>query len=288
MRLLKRGDKAEPVAVRARRVRRLHKRIAQAVCVAVVLGAAGGSAWYLRMSGKGPAALAEIEARIATAGVELNLTVQSVEVEGRDRADRQAILNAVGVARGTPILGIDLDGAQARLETVPWIHTAAVERLLPDTIYVRLVEHRPLAVWQHRGKFDLIDQDGAIIPNARVEEFPALLQVVGDEAPRATADLLALIASEPDLASHVSAAVRVGGRRWNLALDNGVEVDLPETAADAAWHRLATLDRTDRVLERDIKAVDLRLPDRLVLRLPPDTAKTIINPKKNRPTSPNT
>jgi len=280
MRFLRRAE-TDPSPIRVRRRRRLYRRVIYAGAALSVLGAAAAGAWYLQRSGVADAALARAEATLARNAVALHLTVQSVEVEGRERADRQAILDALAVRRGTPILTVDLEVARTRLEAIPWVHSAAVERLLPDTIYVRLVERQPIALWQHHGKFDLIDQDGAVIPNARVEDFPRLLQVVGDGAPEAAADLLDLLSGEPDLARHVSAAVRFGARRWNLALDNGVEIDLPENAADAAWHRLAALDRSNRLLERDITAVDMRLPDRLVLRVSPDTAKSLI--KKSRP-----
>ncbi|MCH7555160.1 MAG: cell division protein FtsQ, partial [Proteobacteria bacterium] len=56
------------------------------------------------------------------------------------------------------------------------------------------------------------------------------------------------------------------GRRWNLRLDNGVDVELPEAGINAAWRRLADIERRHRLLSRDITAIDLRLPDRLVVR----------------------
>ncbi len=163
-----------------------------------------------------------------------------------------------------------------------------IERQLPDGIYWDPPRRASAAcaVWQHHRKFDLIDQDRhASFRHARPDDFSRRLpQVVGGGAPQAASDLVDMLASEPDLARHVTASVRIGGRRWNLELDNGIEVALPEDAPEAAWHRLAVLDRSDRLLERDITAVDMRLTDRLVLRLSPDAAKSII--KKTRTTRP--
>lgn len=278
-------DETDPPSVRARHRRQAQRRLVYiGAALTLLIGALGGG-WYLARTGMLAVALAPVEARLASQAVAFGLTVQSVEVEGRERADRQAILEALGVRRGTPILNLDLDGAKTRLESIPWIRSAAVERRLPDGIYVRLVEHQPVAVWQHHRKFDLIDQDGVVIPNARAEDFPALPQVVGDEAPRAASDVVDMLASEPALASRVVASVRIGGRRWNLMLDNGIEVALPENSPGSAWHRLAALDHNDRLLERDVTFIDMRLADRLVLRLSPDTAKSLI--KKVRPMRPN-
>ena len=96
------------------------------------------------------------------------------------------------------------------------------------------------------------------------------------------------LASEPALQAHVTASVRVGDRRWNVQLDNGIEVALPEINAEAAWHHLAALDRSDKLLERSVQVIDMRLPDRVVLRVPPDIAKSIIKKGKPAQASPNT
>lgn len=286
MRFVTRSD--DPPPVRIRRRRRLQRRAFYAAVAALVLGSSAAGAWYIGREGRLPTIVAQTESRIATVGAQFNLTVESVQVVGRDRADPQAILAALGVKRGSPILAVDLDAAKARLEAVPWIRSAAIERLLPDTLYVRISERVPLALWQHDGTFDLVDQDGNVIPHADVAAYPALPQVVGDDAPAATPDLLALMAAEPALQRRVAAAVRVGGRRWNIDFDNGIEVALPEAGAVDAWHRLAALDRSDRLLERDVQAIDMRLPDRLVLRLAPDIAKSLIKKSKPPQASPNT
>lgn len=286
MRFLNRTD--DPPPVRIRRRRQMQRRAFYAATAALALGAGGAGAWYLGRDGRLAAIVAQAQARVAAVGAELHLTVESVQVVGRERAESQAILAALGVKRGTPILGVDLDAAKTRLEAVPWIRSASVERLLPDTLFVSIVERAPLALWQHGGKFDLVDQDGNVIPNADVGAYPALPQVVGDGAPAAAPDLVALLASEPGLQRRVTASVRVGARRWNIEFDNGVEVALPEDGASDAWHRLAALDRSDHLLERDVQAIDMRLPDRLVLRLAPDVAKSLIKKSKPPQASPNT
>jgi cell division protein FtsQ len=284
MRFLTRTER-EPPPVRARRRRRWQRRAAYAGVALLALAACAGGSWYAARSGLMARALAPAQARVALEARKLDLTVQSVEVVGRERTAPQAVLSALGVRRGTPILEIDLGAAKARLQALPWVSSAAVERLLPDTIFVRLVEHQPLALWQDDGRFAVIDQAGEIIPEARPADFPRLPQVVGTGAAAAAPDFVAMIASEPDLARHVAAAVRVGERRWNVTLDDGIEIALPQSDPADAWHRLAALDRSDRLLERQISEVDMRLPDRLVLRLPHDTAKAII--KKPPPARPN-
>jgi cell division protein FtsQ len=255
--------------------RRLRRRLALACGVVLALGALGGTAWTVRAGYVGRA-MGAAGRQIAAGAAHLGFAVENVNVVGRARTKRAAILEALDVTRGDPILGFDIEAAKQRLEALSWIRAAEIERQLPDTIFVRLVERQPLAYWQRNGKLELIDREGKSVPAERLDVFGPLVVLVGDDAPKTGAALLEMLATEPELAPHVAAAVRVGGRRWNLRLDNGIDVELPEREPEMAWHKLAGLARTDNLLERAILAVDLRLPDRLVVRLPepPKPART--------------
>jgi cell division protein FtsQ len=239
----------------------------------LALSAAGAALWKAERSGALAAVGHWVGERAATAGGTLGLLVRKVEVEGRDRTEREAILAALGVKHNSPILAVDPAAAKARLEALPWVRSAAVERRLPDTIHVRIVERVPLAIWQNHRQRRLIDRDGAVVRLDDLGPFAGLILLVGEDAPEHGAGLVDLLASEQALADRVIAAVRYGGRRWNLEFDNKVEVALPERDPAVAWHRLARLERDDHLLERDIEAVDLRLPDRLVVRTVPEPPK---------------
>jgi cell division protein FtsQ len=203
----------------------------------------------------------------------LGLRVADIRVEGRGTTDRATILAALGAGFGTPILAVDPVRAEKRLEALPWVSAAVIERHLPDTLYVRLVERTPLALWQHDGKLQLIDKAGAVIRVTRLDRFAKLMLVVGADAASRAAELRAMLAKEPDLDARVTAAVRVGGRRWNLRIDGKIDVLLPAEDPEAAIAALARLERSSAILDRDVQAVDMRLPDRLVVRVSPPAAK---------------
>jgi cell division protein FtsQ len=230
----------------------------------VIVICAGGL--MLGRTTAGGAISTTIGARATELTAALGLVVKDIEVEGRATTDRATILAALGADRGTPILAIDPTRAQQQLEALPWVRSAMIERRLPGTVYVRLVERRPLAVWQHDGKQQLIDSDGQMIPVADLSRFAHLPTVVGSDAAAHAAPLIDMLASEPELAARVTAAVRVDDRRWNLRIDHAIDVMLPEENPEAAWTRLAELDRTQSLLRRELQTVDMRLPDRLVLR----------------------
>lgn len=242
----------------------------------------------MRQSSSGRAILDRISSRLLEASATLGLRVADVRVEGRATTDRETILEALNARPGTPILAVDPMRAKRQLESLPWVRSAAIERRFPDTIYVRLVERQPMALWQHGGKLDLIDRTGAVIPVARLDRFAKLPMVVGEDAAAHAATLLAMLATEPDLAARVTAAIDVGGRRWNLRLDNVIDVLLPADDPAEAWADLAHLQRTSAILQRDVQAIDMRLPDRLVVRVAPEPPKEAPPVKKGRPTAKNT
>ncbi len=257
------------------------------VIPALLVGIAYGTAQLDRFP-FGRSVLHHASSRLLDATAALGLRVEDIRVVGRATTDRETILDALGARPGTPIFAVDPVRAKQKLESLPWVRSALIERRLPDTLYVRLVEREPLALWQHGGKIDLIDRTGAVIPVGRLDRFAKLPLVVGEDAASHAAELLAMLASEPDLAARVTVAVRVGGRRWNLRLDNAIEVLLPADDPAAAWADLARLERSSAILQRDVQAIDMRLPDRLVVRVTPEPSKDAPPAKKGRPTAKNT
>ena len=207
--------------------------------------------------------------RIADAGVRLTqkaqFAVKDIEVEGRQQTSRDAIFTALGISAGAPILAFDPAAAQGRIVKLPWVASATVERILPDKILVHLVERMPLARWQHENRTVVIDAEGKELPDARPEQFPNLPLVVGAGAPAETQKLLSALNDYPAVQKMTVAAVRVSERRWDLHLAPNIVVRLPEQDIDTALGRLAQLIGNDKILERNVIAIDLRLPDRLIL-----------------------
>jgi len=259
------------------RLRRIGPPIALGFVLVLTLVTIGGLALLWR-SGTIAAEIDELRAAVVARSADMGMTVHAVLVEGRDETPRESVLAALGVTRGQPLLAFDPAAAKQRLERLSWVREAAVERRFPGTIAVRLVERRPLALWQRDGKLALVDDTGTVIGRDGIARYASLPIVVGDDAPRHAPALLAMLASEPQLKAHVSAAVWVSGRRWNLHFDNGIDVRLPEERPEAAWTRLANLDRSYGVLQRDLIAIDLRMNDRLILQLSPAAARRLREP----------
>ena len=283
-----RGMKSPPPRRRRRGLPALIRRFGLWLGIPVLLAGAVYGAFQFTRSPLGQSALQFAGDRLLDGTARLGLVVTDIKVEGRETTDRDTILAALGAGPGRPILAMSPSRAKERLESLPWIRSAVVERRLPDTLYLRLVERKPLALWQRGGKLELIDHEGTVIPVARLDRFAKLPLVVGEGAAAHAAELLDMLATEPDLASRVTAAVRVGDRRWNLRIDNTIDVLLPADAPSAAWAELARLERSSAILKRDVQTVDVRLPDRLVVRVNPEAPKEAPPTKKGRPSAKNT
>lgn len=207
--------------------------------------------------------------QIAHSGIRMtqraHFAVRDVVVEGREHTDKTDLFQALGVNDGAPILLFDSGRALEKISQLPWVDTATVQRRLPDTIYVRLRERQPMARWQHDNATVVIDAQGKVLAQANPESFPNLLLVVGENAPEQTASLLNSLNEFPDILSRVTSAVRVGERRWNLYLQTGQLVRLPEQKMTESLKRLNDLVHDQKLLDRNITGIDLRLSDRLIL-----------------------
>lgn len=249
---------------------RNQRRRLRSMLVLGVLAGGGFAALYgIQALGDG----ASLRERLGDISAGLGLRVDHVVVEGRNKTPEAMLRAALGIRPGEPILAYSLDEARARLESIKWVEHATVERRLPATIVVRLVERRPFAVWQMDGRFSLVDRDGAVVTDSNVSAFAGQVPlVVGAGAPQGAAALVDALATQPDLQARMVAAVRVGERRWNLHMKNGADVMLPEGAEGLALARLAALQASHALLDRKLAVIDMRLPDRLVVRPQPEAS----------------
>ena len=213
----------------------------------------------------------------------VGFNITSVALTGNKHLSREQIFAAAGVTGHSSLLFLDVADARARLQTNPWIADATVRKLYPDRLEIAITERAAFALWQKDGRVGVIADDGTVVEPYLTRSFVGLPLFVGiGAAPRAK-DFLALIDRYPAIRDQMRAAILVSERRWNLRLKNGIDVELPETELAAALDRLVALDRDKKLLTRDIASVDLRLPDRVTVRLSDAAAaarEETLKPKK--------
>lgn len=207
-----------------------------------------------------------VERQVASLMVSAGLDVQKITILGRDETSLPAVRNALGPINGTSMLHFDPHAARARIEDIGWVRSASVSRLWPNHVHISVREREPAAVWQVTGTLRLIDREGAIIREIGSYEYSGLPLIVGAGAPEAASTLLRLLGELGDLEERVTALVRVSDRRWNLRLNNRMDIKLPEFGFEKALRDLAVLQDTVNVLDHEFEYIDLRDPERTYFR----------------------
>lgn len=202
------------------------------------------------------------DAKMGDAGFRLT----TVHVEGASAMATPDIVQAAGVHRDQPILGLNLDQVRAEVENVGWVEDAKVVRLLPDTLVLSVTERKQLAVWQKGGRIMVIDEKGRVIPEANAALFPQLPLVVGEGGAANAPQILPLIAQRPQLMQRLEAFIRVDDRRWDLRLKDGALIQLPAVGEEDALMRLEALDRRTHLMSVGFDRIDLRNPDVTAVR----------------------
>jgi cell division protein FtsQ len=195
------------------------------------------------------------------------MRIASVSLSGQRQVSRDEIFAAAGVTDHSSLLFLDVAAARAKLEAIPWIAEATVRKLYPDRLQITITEREAFALWQRQGKVSVIAADGTVLAAAVEPRLASLPFVVGNGAAAKARGFLAVLDRYPAIRDQVRASIMVGERRWNLRLKNGIDVRLPDANIEQALETLARFDREKSLLSRDIVAVDLRLPDRLTVRL---------------------
>lgn len=201
---------------------------------------------------------------------EAGFRVRSVDVTGVQRMDSRPVFQIALDQKSMAMPLVDVAGIREKLLRYGWVKDARVSRRLPDTLVIDIVERQPAALWQDKAKLSLIDRDGVVLDRVKVSDMPDLPLLVGPGANAQSEKLGALLGTVPTLKPQLESATWVGERRWDLAFQSGETVVLPEGEADArqALAKFARLDKSAGLLGRGIKRFDLRIPGKMIVRLP--------------------
>lgn len=238
-------------------------RFAATMATAALFAATGLYGTYV--AGDMPALAQAVTARTGFA-------VDKVRVFGHRETSEIDVLDKLELDGWTSLIGFDADDARERIASLPWVESASVRKVYPDVLEIRLQERKPFAIWQHESELSIIGAKGNIIApftGARHSDLPL---VVGPGAGEQAAGFVASVAAFPEIASRVKGYIQVADRRWDLRLDNGMTIRLPETGVARALADVVAMDREQQLLSRDVMTIDMRLSDRVVVQLSPEAA----------------
>jgi len=197
----------------------------------------------------------------------VGFNITNLTVTGHNQLTKEEVLAAARVTGRSSLLFLDVDATRERLKANSWIADATVRKLLPGQLQIEIKEREPFAMWQKDRRLSVIADDGTVLEGFVAPQLLTLPLVVGRGAETRAKEFIALLDRFPAIRDQVRASILVGERRWNLRLKNGLDVRLPETGVAGALEQLVTLEREAKLLTRDIVAIDMRLSDRVTVRL---------------------
>ncbi|MBX9757477.1 MAG: FtsQ-type POTRA domain-containing protein [Beijerinckiaceae bacterium] len=281
-------DPEPPAPVRARR-RRNRELPGQALALftrkgaGVVMAAAFFGAVFVYGALKGGAyedfvaRNGEIHDVIARA---MGFGLDVITISGQREITPAEVLAVAGVGERNSLPFLDVRDVRERIKAAPLVREATVRKLYPDRLVIDITERDAHALWQKDGEIFVISADGTPIDTIHDDRFINLPFVVGEGANARIAEFQKIVEAAGDLKSRIRAGVLVTNRRWNIKLTTGVDVKLPEIGAEAAIAALARLAKEQKIIDKDLISIDMRIPGRLVARLTEEAAAARAEAKK--------
>jgi cell division protein FtsQ len=191
--------------------------------------------------------------------------LEKIEFDGNERVPEALLLKASGLKHKSNIFASSIFDVKRRLENIAWIRSVIVQRKLPNMIYIRIAERTAIAILQSKHKLYLIDTDGKILENNDIGNFGDLPIVIGDGAEKEADRLLRCLDKFPKIRKQLIFAVRIGKRRWDIKINKGITVKLPEKGIMHALGILEEISDGNGFFNENISAIDLRMLDRVIV-----------------------
>ena len=192
--------------------------------------------------------------------------IEKIEFDGQEHVPEVLLLKASGLRYKKNIFNASVNDVKKKLEQISWIKSASVQRKLPNKISIRVAERVPIAIYQLNYKLHLLDIDGKILENDGIGNFDNLPIIVGEGAEKVARRFLYVLEKFPKIQNQLAFAVYVGKRRWNMKINKGITVKLPEKHLGYAMQILDEIADENGFFNDDIQEIDLRNLDRVIVK----------------------
>lgn len=194
--------------------------------------------------------------------------VNVMAIDGADNSVAADVRDVLSLDLPISSFDLDMDALRQQILTLDPVKNAAVRIRPGGVLQVDVTERTPAVVWRSRDGLALLDETGAHVAELGHRALhPTLPLVAGVGAAEAVPEALRLMRAARPLGQRMRGLVRVGQRRWDVVLDRGQRVMLPEEAPVAALERMLAVDQVKDLLERDVAVIDMRLAQRMTIRM---------------------
>ncbi len=262
-----------------RRLRRWEWMFGRVIKAFKIIAVAGLLLWLVLIFVGGSTRIgAYAHDRMAALGGTLGLVLSDVRIDGRINASMDDVKNAISMKPGDPLYAKGIDDIAASLKSISWVADVQIKRILPGTIDITITERTPAAIWLDApAGAALVSADGTVLTRDDIGRFGPLLGVRGERATVEVGPLIDILSAHPDIAVRIAQADWISNRRWNLITQEKITIKLPEKDIDPAIRRLEDAQTKEKLLDKtDLKAIDLRNPERIILETVPGKAQDVL------------
>jgi cell division protein FtsQ len=201
--------------------------------------------------------------------------VKKVAVAGLQRVDQTQVLAQAEMPRGANVFDIDLDEVRERVEGLKWVRYATVQRVLPDTIAISVVEREPAGLARIRGAILQFDVEAELLAQDRGAgvNFPILdgLKPNDPEGNRKKVALYLRIMEDLHGQSELSEVhIDERGEVSVVSLSEPLLVNLGADDFRAKWGHYLEMRAQIQKEYPDVIQVDLRFKDQAILKTKQD------------------
>lgn len=202
--------------------------------------------------------------------------VKLLSIDGASPPVADAIRAMVPADLPVSSFKLDLDGFRDAIAAMDAVADVSVKLKAGGVLGVTVTERKPAVLWRTEAGLEMLDATGhrvaTLLERAARPDLPV---VTGAGAEDAVPEALAVLSAARPILAHVRGLVRVGDRRWDMVMDRGQRIMLPEDRPVDAIEEVIALDKAEDMLARDLTAIDLRNSQRPTLRLSADAAAVL-------------
>jgi len=216
---------------------------------------------------------------------QLNLDNQEfgkINVSGNKRTSTEQIIDIVKKVKNSSDSNNSKDIYEPLIQKItfdikkqlPWINQVLITRNMPNIINIAVTEYEPFALWYYNDAKYITDKDGNTVLVDDVKEFENLIIISGDDANNHVNSLFNIFTIDPNLSSQVYSANWSGGRRWDIRLNSGLLIKLPESNIGDAWNSLIKIYNMQGSVV-GLNVIDLRIGGKIYLEYGESVIKEI-------------
>ena len=191
--------------------------------------------------------------------------IKNILISGTHNLSQDYLINIINTQNHINILNVNLHTIYNKIIQNSWVEETYVERILPDTIKIKVLEKKPIAIWQNHKGNKLITINGDVISHANVNKFKNSFPIIkGEKSKENISTILKILETNKNFAKNIWSLTFINQRRWDLHFNQGLIVRLPSQDVIKAWQKIIKLQTNYNILNLRLTEIDLRNPEQIL------------------------